>query len=634
MGPFDAWPTGRGGSSTSTASSAARRTSTRRRSTRTRCRSSPRPHGRGGLPLHRGHDRPRHRLDPPAEGADARQAVLRVLRAGCDPRAASRADGVVGQVQGSFRRRLGRAPRARSFARQKELGVIPPDAELTERPDEIPAWDDMPDGPEARARASDGGVRRLPRAHRPPRRSAARRARRPRGPGRHARLLRHRRQRRLGRGHAQRLFQRAGHLQRRDRARDARSSWSSRIDDFGTPDAYNHYAVGWAHAMDTPYQWTKQVASHWGGTRNGTIVHWPGGFDARGEIRSQFHHVIDVAPTVLEAAGLPASESVNGVEQIPIEGVSMAYSFDERRRGRSPHDAVLRDVLQPRHLPRGLDSRDPPLDPVGRDGEMPAFARRRLGAVRPGRLDAGHDLAADDAREAARAAGALFLSEATKYNVLPLDDRRFERFNPDLVGPPAARRGQLAAPVRRHGPPHRELRSSDSRTSRTPSRRRSTCPTAAPRASSSPRAVRSAARASTLKGGRPTYCYNLFGLQQFKVVRATMRSLPASTRCAWSSPTTAGGLGKGGARFAPVRRRRRRSVSGRVEATVPMLFSADETTDVGSDTATPVSDDYGSKDSEFTGTRPLGAARHRRGCRGSRPSDLARGAPADRNGAQ
>ena len=81
-----------------------------------------------------------------------------------------------------------------------------------------------------------------------------------------------------------------------------------RLDEFGGPDSYNHYAVGWAHAMCTPYQWTKQVASHWGGTRNGTIVHWPAGIEARGEIRSQFTHVIDVAPTVLEAAGLPAPD--------------------------------------------------------------------------------------------------------------------------------------------------------------------------------------------------------------------------------------------------------------------------------------------------------------------------------------
>ena len=93
-------------------------------------------------------------------------------------------------------------------------------------------------------------------------------------------------------------------------------------------------AVGWAHAMDTPYQWTKQVASHWGGTRNGTIVRWPNGIKAKGEIRSQFHHVIDVAPTMLEAAGLPAPLFVNGIQQAPLEGVSMAYTFDDAGRRR------------------------------------------------------------------------------------------------------------------------------------------------------------------------------------------------------------------------------------------------------------------------------------------------------------
>ena len=130
--------------------------------------------------------------------------------------------------------------------------------------------------------------------------------------------------------------------------------------------AYNHYAVGWAHAMDTPYQWTKQVASHWGGTRNGTIVHWPNGIKAKGEIRSQFHHVIDVAPTVLEAAGLPHPTFVNGVQQAPLEGVRMAYSFDDAGGRRPAHDAVLRDVLQPRHLPPGLDRGHAAQHPVGR----------------------------------------------------------------------------------------------------------------------------------------------------------------------------------------------------------------------------------------------------------------------------
>ena len=106
---------------------------------------------------------------------------------------------------------------------------------------------------------------------------------------------------------------------------------AERIDQFGTVAANNHYAVGWAHAMDTPYQWTKQVASHWGGTRNGTVVHWPNGFEARGEVRAQFSHVIDIAATVLDVAGLPEPTFVHGVQQMPLHGKSMAPTFDDAR---------------------------------------------------------------------------------------------------------------------------------------------------------------------------------------------------------------------------------------------------------------------------------------------------------------
>jgi arylsulfatase len=102
-----------------------------------------------------------------------------------------------------------------------------------------------------------------------------------------------------------------------------------RLDQWGGTESGPHYAVGWAHAMNTPYQWTKQVASHWGGTRNGTIVHWPTGIDPRGELRHQFHHVIDLVPTVLDVAGVPAPTLVNGVRQDPIQGVSMRYTFDD-----------------------------------------------------------------------------------------------------------------------------------------------------------------------------------------------------------------------------------------------------------------------------------------------------------------
>ena len=104
---------------------------------------------------------------------------------------------------------------------------------------------------------------------------------------------------------------------------------ASHIDEFGTPASYNHYAVGWALAMNTPYQWTKQVASHFGGTRTGTIVHWPKGFKATGEVRSQFHHLIDVGPTILDVAGIPEPTFVHGIQQMPMHGVSMAYAFED-----------------------------------------------------------------------------------------------------------------------------------------------------------------------------------------------------------------------------------------------------------------------------------------------------------------
>ena len=156
----------------------------------------------------------------------------------------------------------------------------------------------------------------------------------------------------------------------------------SKIDEFGTPTAYNHYAVGWAHAMDTPYQWTKQIASHWGGTRNGTIVHWPAGIKAKGEIRAQFHHVIDVAATVLDVAQLPEPLSVNGVQQQPLHGVSMAYTFDDG----SAEDRHTTQYFE-MFCNRGIYHEG--WTAVTRhsipwvSAEMPSLRRRRVGALRP-----------------------------------------------------------------------------------------------------------------------------------------------------------------------------------------------------------------------------------------------------------
>ena len=116
-------------------------------------------------------------------------------------------------------------------------------------------------------------------------------------------------------------------------------------------------SVAWSWAFDTPFKWTKQIASHFGGTRQGMAMSWPGHIKDAGGIRSQFHHVIDIVPTILEATGIKAPEMVNGIAQKPIEGVSMAYTWDKANAERpvDAHDPVLRDVRQPRDLPRRLD---------------------------------------------------------------------------------------------------------------------------------------------------------------------------------------------------------------------------------------------------------------------------------------
>ena len=207
-------------------------------------------------------------------------------------------------------------------------------------------------------------------------------------------------------------------------------------DKLGTVDAYNHYAVGWAWAMCTPYQWTKQVASHWGGTRNGTIVHWPAGITSKGGLRSQFCHVIDVAPTILEAAGLPEPDFVNGVQQSPDRGHQ--HDLHLRRTGRpgTARPAVLRDGRQPRHLLQGLERRHPAQHPVAADEVLPALDDD-VWELYDGNTDwsQARDLAAEQPDRLAKLQR-LWLIEAVKYNVLPIDDRRFERLNATIAGRP------------------------------------------------------------------------------------------------------------------------------------------------------------------------------------------------------
>jgi arylsulfatase A-like enzyme len=489
------------------------------------------------------------------------------------------------------------ALREEILERQKELGVVPPDTELTARHEEIPAWDEMPDELKpvlARQMEVYAGFLEHTDHH----------------VGRLVDALDD-----LGilddtlvyyivgdngasaEGTINGSFNEMLSLNGAS-ALETAEFMAGHIDAFGTPAAYNHYAVGWAHAMDTPYQWTKQVASHWGGTRNGTVVHWPSGFDARGEIRSQFHHVIDVAPTVLEVAGLPEPSVVDGVDQQPIEGVSMSYSFDDQAAAERHLTQYFEMFCNRGIYHEGWTAITRHSTPWMFHAEMPALADD-VWELYDTTTDwsQGHDLAAELPEKLAELQE-LFLEEARKHNVLPLDDRRIERFNADLVGRPELVKGNSQILFGGMG------RLTESSLLNTKNKSHSvTAEIVVPDAGAEGVIIAQggafAGWSLYTRNGRPKYCYNLLGLQRFKVEGDGVIP-PGEHQVRMEFAYDGGGLAKGGT--VTLYLDGAEVGEGRVEATVPMIFSGDETADVGSDTASPVSDDYDDEDSAFTGT--------------------------------
>ena len=488
------------------------------------------------------------------------------------------------------------ALRERTFARQKELGVIPADAELTARAPEIEAWDEVSDDLKpvlARQMEVYAGFMEHTDHHA-------------------GRLIDELEKLEIlddtlvyliigdngasaegtprGTFNELLVLNGANHL-------ETTEFMAARIDQFGTPEAYNHYAVGWAHAMDTPYQWTKQVASHWGGTRNGTIIRWPNGIKAKGEIRHQFHHVIDVAPTILEAAKLPEPTFVHGIQQAPLEGVSMAYTFEDagaedRHTTQYFEMFVNRGIYHrgwtavTRHsVPWDATTGRQPID----DDVWELYA--------PDDWTQARNVADREPEQLARLQR-LFLIEAAKYNVLPLDDRRVERFNPDIAGRPQLIKGNTQILFGGMG-----RLSENSLIVLKNKSHAITAEIVVPDGGAKGTIV---AQGGAFGGwsvylttdGRPAYCYNLFGLQQFKAYGSDpVSSGEHQVRVEFTYD--GGGLGKGGTAALFVDGSK--VGDGRVDATVPMAFSADETTDVGNDTGTPVTDDLEEGAAQFGG---------------------------------
>jgi arylsulfatase len=481
------------------------------------------------------------------------------------------------------------------FARQKKLGVIPADAELTKRHDEIPAFDAMPE------ELKPILIREMEV---------------------YAGFLEHTDH------HVGRLVDALADLEILDdtivyyiigdNGASAEGTLNgcfnematlngmagletpeflmSKIDDFGGPEAYNHYAVGWAHAMCTPYQWTKQVASHWGGTRNGTIVHWPKGIEAKGEIRSQFCHVIDVAPTVLQAAGLPHPTIVNSVQQAPIEGLSMLYALNdakaaERRKTQYFEMFCNRGIYHKgwtavtRHgvpwigaLKRAFDDDVWELYDTNKDWTQ----AHDLSKAMPEKL---HELQR------------LFLIEATKYSVLPLDDRSFERFNPDLAGRPQLIKGNTQILFGGMG------RLSENSVVSIKNKSHSvTAEIDVPKSGAKGVIIAQGGSINGwslyVKDGKLKYCYNFFGIRLF-FVEATQPIPAGEHQVRMEFKYDGGGLAKGGT--VSLYMDGKKVGEGRVDQTVPMAFSGDETCDIGKEAGSPVSPDYGPTGNEFSG---------------------------------
>jgi arylsulfatase len=372
----------------------------------------------------------------------------------------------------------------------------------------------------------------------------------------------------------------------------------ARLEEFGGPTSYNHYSVGWAHALDTPYQWTKQVASHFGGTRNGTIVHWPNGIEAKGEVRSQFSHVIDVAPTILEVAGLPEPAFVDGVQQTPYQGVSMAYSFDDSAAP-DRHETQYFEMFGNRGIyHRGwtaVTKHKTPWILVG--GNVPAFDDDRwelydtttdwsqakdLAATHPEKLD-----------ELQR----LWLIEATRYGVLPLDDRGIERAIPELAGRPTLIKGNSQLLFSGMG------RLSENSVVNIKNKSHAvTAELTVPETGAEGVIIAQGGNIGGwsfyAKNGRLKYCYNLLGIQQFYVEGAS--PIPAGThQVRMEFAYDGGGLGKGGQ--VSLYLDGNKVGEGRVNATAAMVFSADDTCDVGREDGALVTDDYGHHDNAFSG---------------------------------
>ncbi len=369
-------------------------------------------------------------------------------------------------------------------------------------------------------------------------------------------------------------------------------------DIWGGPESFPHMAAGWAVATDAPFTWAKQVASDYGGTRNGMVMHWPKGISSKGEVRSQWHHVTDVAPTILEAAKLPEPTMVNGTKQRPMDGVSMLYAA-ENADAEGRHTTQYFEMFGNRAI-----YNDGWLARVIHRAPWEAKPMNSLQEDKWDLYNTKEDFSlsnnlADENPEKLKELQALFEKEAIRNNVYPIDDRVFERFNAAIAGRPDLMGGRTSLTLAQGMTSIMENAFLNIKNS-------SKTITADLDLKGNDRGIilcqggKFGGWALYMDKGKPTYTYNWFGLESY-TVQSSKAFNKGSAQVRLEFIYDGDGMGKGG--LATIYVDDEKVAEGRIDKTQPVLFSADDTADVGIDEGTQVVHSVfeGIRDSEFTG---------------------------------
>jgi arylsulfatase len=489
--------------------------------------------------------------------------------------------------------------REETLARQKKLGVVPADTQLTKRPDQIPAWDTL---------SAD-----------------------------QKRLFSHMMEVYAGAlshcdnqiGRVIDAVEESGQLDNTlvifimgDNGASAEGSMQgttnevgtagngvpeslsyllSMMDELGGPLTYNHYPVGWAHAMDSPMQWTKQVASHFGGTRNGLVISWPAKIKDKGGIRSQFCHLIDIVPTVYEAAGITPPDVLDGVKQKPLDGTSLMYTFDSKKAP-NRHTTQYFEMLGNRAIYKDgwMASTTPlrlpwvTLGPVVEPGDF----KWELYNINEDFSQANNLVQKNP--EKLKELQAAFDVEAKKYNVYPLDASAAQRLNPAIR--PSLTRGRLEFTYYPGMIRIPEGSAPDFKNKSWTIGAEINIPEKGADGVLATIGGRFGGWVLLLRESKPEFAYAYSNQPEHKFRIASEQAMPPGNhalRFAFRYDGHGYGKGATGVLFVDGKQ----VAEGRIQVTIPIRFSLDETFDIGEDRGTPVIEDYADKmPFRFTGT--------------------------------